>query len=53
MRNLMLHFRFSFRCLAAGYASGEEVGNMSAILTGMGGMGPAMSKSSTATVGGP
>ncbi|KAG7354709.1 hypothetical protein IV203_004065 [Nitzschia inconspicua] len=38
---------------AAGFASGEEVGNMSAILTGMGGMGPPMSKTSTATVGGP
>ena len=36
-----------FPCLAAaGFASGEEVENMAAVLTGMGGMG-------TATVGGP
>lgn len=42
-----------FACAAAGFASGEDVGNMSAILAGMGSMGPPMSKTSTATVGGP
>jgi hypothetical protein len=43
-----LFHRFSIPSLvAAGFASGEEVGNMSAVLTGMGGIATA------ATVGGP
>ncbi len=37
---------------AAGFASGEEVANMSAVLAGMGGMGPSI-KNTAATVGGP